>query len=196
MFLSYASPHGRALIDRRLYLPAKTRCAERDRRAAAGIPEGVEFATKPAQAAEMVYAALDADVPAAWATADEVYGANTAFRTGLRERGVGYVLAVAVDQHVSTGAGRGRVDVLAAALPRRSWQRHSAGQGSRGPRDYDWARVSINPGTPWGADDRWLLIRRHRRTGGLAYYLCWAPTPCSPPCSRPATTTPKPASGT
>ena len=57
-------------------------------------PDDIDFATKPAQAAEMVYAALDADVPAGWVTADEVYGANTAFRTGLRERGVGYVLAV------------------------------------------------------------------------------------------------------
>ena len=128
-------------------------------------------------AAEMVYAALDADVPAAWTTADEVYGANTAFRTGLRERGVGYVLAVAVDQHVTIGAGRGRVDVLAAALPQRSWQQHCAGQGSKGPRDYDWAWVSINTATPWDEDDRWLLIRRHRRTGELAFYLCWALSP-------------------
>jgi len=177
VFLSYASPHGRALIDRRLSLPAKTWCVDRDRCAAAGIPAEVEFATKPAQAAEMVYAALDADVPAAWVTADEVYGANTAFRTGLRERGVGHVLAVAVDQHVSTGAGRGRVDVLAAALPRRSWQQHCAGQGSKSPRDYDRALIAINPATSWDAEDRLLLIRRHQRTGELAYYLCWAPSP-------------------
>jgi SRSO17 transposase len=177
VFLSYASPHGRALIDRRLYLPATTWCADTERCAEAGVPDDIEFATKPAQAAEMVYAALDADVPAGWVTADEVYGANTAFRTGLRERGVGYVLAVAVDQHVTTGAGRGRVDALAAALPQRSWQPHSAGQGSKGPRDYDWAWVGINPAATWGEDDRWLLIRRHRHTGELAYYLCWAPSP-------------------
>jgi SRSO17 transposase len=49
------------------------------------------------------------------------------------------------------------------------------GQGSNGPRDYDPAWVSINTATPWGEDDRWLLIRRHRRTGELAFYLCWAP---------------------
>jgi hypothetical protein len=51
------------------------------------------------------------------------------------------------------------------------------GQGSNGPRDYDRAWVSINTATPWGEDDRWLLIRRHRRTGELAFYLCWAPSP-------------------
>jgi SRSO17 transposase len=56
VFLSYASPHGRALIDRRLYLPANPWCADGARCAAAGIPDDVEFATKPALAAEMVYA--------------------------------------------------------------------------------------------------------------------------------------------
>ena len=54
VFLSYASPHGRALIDRRLYLPAATWCADPARCAAAGIPEGSTFATKPALAAHMV----------------------------------------------------------------------------------------------------------------------------------------------
>jgi len=38
-------------------------------------------------------------------------------------------------------------------------------------------RVGINPDQAWHDDDRWLLIRRHRRTGELAYYLCWAPAP-------------------
>jgi SRSO17 transposase len=181
VFMSYASPYRRALIDRRLYLPARTWCANGDRCAAAGIPDDVEFATKPALAAEMVYAALDATVPAAWATADEVHGANIAFRAGLRARGVGYVLAVACDQHVTAGAGRVRVDTLVAGLPRRARQRHSAGDGSKGPRDYDcdydWAWVEVNPDRTWHDDDRWLLIRRHPRTGELAYYLCWAPTP-------------------
>jgi hypothetical protein len=143
VFLSYASRHGRALIDRRLYLPEKTWCADRDRCAAAGVPAEVGFATKPKLAAEMVTAALDAGVAAGWVTADEVYGANATFRRGLRSRKVGYVLAVACDQQVVTGAGRAKVDALAAKLPPRAWQRHSAGDGSKGPRDYDWAWVPI-----------------------------------------------------
>jgi len=177
VFLSYASPRGRALVDRRLYVPRNSWCADRKRCDAAGLPTEVGFATKPELAAEMIDAALDAVVPASWASADEVYGANTALRAKLRARRIGYVLAVACDQHVSTGAGRVRVDTLAAALPRTSWQRRSAGNGSKGPRDYDWAWVEINPNQPWNEDDRWLLIRRHRHTGELAYYLCWAPTP-------------------
>ncbi|MQA12606.1 MAG: hypothetical protein GEV09_00100 [Pseudonocardiaceae bacterium] len=127
------SPHGRALIDRRPYLPAKTWCADGARCAAVGIPADVEFATKPALAAEMVDAALDAAVPASLAAADEVYGAKTVLRAGPRARGVGYVLAVACNQHVVTSPERVRMDVHTGELPRHAWQRRSAGDGSKGP---------------------------------------------------------------
>src|ERR687893_1478951 len=53
VFLGYASRHGRALIDRALYLPERwtrdpARCA------AAGIPEEVAFATKPKRGLAML----------------------------------------------------------------------------------------------------------------------------------------------
>ena len=110
----------------------------------AGVPDDIEFATKPAQAAEMVAAQGPRRRCPGQGDQDEVYGANAAFRTGLlRERGVGYVLAVAVDQHVTTGAGRGRVDALAAALPQRSWQPRGAGRAQGPHRLQDWAWVGI-----------------------------------------------------
>ena len=46
VFLAYASPHGQALIDRELYLP-QSWTDDRDRCRAAGVPEDVQFATKP-----------------------------------------------------------------------------------------------------------------------------------------------------
>jgi SRSO17 transposase len=54
VFLAYASSAGRALIDRRLYLPRERWCADLDRRTAAGIPDSVRFATKPALATSMI----------------------------------------------------------------------------------------------------------------------------------------------
>src|SRR5205823_11026486 len=48
VFLAYASVHGHALIDRELYLP-QSWAEDRDRRRAAGIPDDVEFTTKPRQ---------------------------------------------------------------------------------------------------------------------------------------------------
>lgn len=174
VFLAYASPYGRALLDRRIYLPEQTWCVDADRRAGARVPDEVAFATKPQLAVEMIDAALDAGVPAGWVTADEVYGADPNLRARLEARGIGYVLAIGCNRHVAVNDGRVRlrVDDIADGLGRRWWHRMSAGVGAKGPRDYDWAAVAI--GT---TANRWLLIRRNPCSGELAFYLCWSPQP-------------------
>ncbi len=102
VYLSYAGRGGHALIDRELYLP-QSWVREKERCAAAGIPDGTMFATKPALARRMITRAMDAGVPAAWVTGDEVYGADPGLRASLERRGMGYVLAVAKDHHALTG---------------------------------------------------------------------------------------------
>jgi hypothetical protein len=82
---------------------------------------------------------------------------------------MGYVLAVACSAEVATGAGKFRADALAAKLPRRAWQKLSAGQGAKGQRFYDWAVIDL---VATGSGGRQLLIRRNRATGELAYYRC------------------------
>ncbi len=171
VFLSYASPAGHALIDRELYLP-RSWTADPARCAAAGIPGGTAFATKPKLARRMIARALDAGTPAAWVTGDEVYGADPGLRADLERRQAGYVLAVAASHQVVTAAGPCQARKIAACLPRRAWQRYSAGEGAKGHRYYDWAWVAIDPGRP---GHRWLLIRRNRRTRELAFYRCHSP---------------------
>ncbi len=75
VFLGYASRHGRALIDRALYLPEGW-AGDAGRRAGAGVPGGVTFVTKPKLGAAMLERALDAGVPCAWVAGDSVYGAR------------------------------------------------------------------------------------------------------------------------
>lgn len=105
---------------------------------------------------------------------DEVYGGNPKLRTVLEERGTGYVLAVARTHEVTTHAGKFRADVLVKKLPKRAWQRLSAGNGAKGQRFYDWAHIALlDP----RAGHRHLLIRRNRTTGELAYYRCYSPQP-------------------
>jgi SRSO17 transposase len=171
VFLTYAAAGGHALIDRELYLP-ESWVADPGRCAAAGVPAGTAFATKPELALRMITRALDARIPAGWVTGDEVYGADPGLRAGLEGRKVCYVLAVAKSHPVATAAGVVRADRLAARLPPRAWQRLSAGPGAKGHRWYDWAWVAIDPSLP---EYRHLLIRRHRRTGELAYYRCYSP---------------------
>lgn len=157
-----------------MYLP-RSWTADPDRCATAGVPTGTTFATKPRLARQMLAGALDAGTPAGWVAADEVYGADPQLRADLEARGTGYVLAVACDHRVSLPTGTVRVDTLATGLPRRSWQRLSAGAGAKGPRCYDWAWASLP--APADGHHRWPLVRRTIRTGGLAFYRCYAPRP-------------------
>ncbi|HEX6405489.1 MAG TPA: IS701 family transposase [Pseudonocardiaceae bacterium] len=172
VYLTYAGPAGHAMIDRELYLPrawmdAPARCA------GAGVPEDVEFATKPALATTMIGRALDAGVPARWAAGDEVYGADPGLRAELESRQIGYVLGIGCDRRLPTAAGPIRADVLAASVPKAAWARLSAGPGAKGHRYYDWAWVALTG----ESGHYWLLIRRHLHHGELAFYRCYSPIP-------------------
>jgi hypothetical protein len=106
---------------------------------AAGLAEETTFATRPELATRMVARFLDAGHQAAWVADDEAYGGNPKLRTALEERGTGYVLAVACSHEVTTGAGKFRADILAKKVPKRAWQKLSAGAGAKGHRVYNWA---------------------------------------------------------
>jgi SRSO17 transposase len=175
VFLTYAARRGQALIDRALYLP-RSWTDDPERCAAAGIPEHTAFATKPALATALIARAVRAGVPAAWVAGDEVYGADPALRATVRGLGLGYVLQVAANRRVPTDAGPIRVDRLPALLPERVWQLHSAGAGSKGQRLYSWAWIALLPEDD-DTGQHHLLIRRHDRTGELAYLRCYSPTP-------------------
>src|SRR6185369_5095888 len=86
VFLGYASRHGHALIDRALYLPEGW-AGDPARRAGAGVPAGVAFATKPKLGRAMLERALGAGVPCSWVTGDSVYGADRALRRRIEARG-------------------------------------------------------------------------------------------------------------
>jgi SRSO17 transposase len=177
VFLAYASPKGRATIDRELYLPASwtddpARCR------AARVPEEVGFRTKPQLARVMLERALDAGVPAAWVTADEAYGGNPALRGWLEGREMPYVLAVKCTEPLAVVGPAGPVRIateeLAAGVPAEGWVGCSAGDGAKGRRLYDWTRVELAPPAAAGMG-RWLLVRRSRADGELAFYACYGP---------------------
>ena len=172
VFLGYASPLGQALIDRRLYLPADW-ADDAQRRQRTQVPQAVAFATKPQIACDLIAGALDARMPCAWVLADALYGADSRLRRMLEERRQPYVLATR-SNHVLRLLTRGGLlqtnpAEMADALPPTAWRAHAAGEGSKGPRLYDWARIAL----PWTVDEgfeRWLLIRRNRRDAGERTY--------------------------
>jgi SRSO17 transposase len=174
VFLAYASERGHALIDRELYLP-RSWADDPDRCREAGIPDETEFATKPRLAQAMIGRAIEAGVPFAWFTADEVYGQAKWLQAWLEERGVSYVMAIRRSDTFTMPDGERRADALIAALPARSWQKISAGAGAHGPREYHWARVPVQAGGKPGRG-RWLLARRSLADPGeTCYYACHGP---------------------
>jgi SRSO17 transposase len=173
VYLVYSAASGHAAIDWALYVP-RSWTDDDDRCRAAGIPDGLGFATKPVLAARMVARALDAGTSARWVAGDEVYGDNPHLRATLEGRQIGYVLAVSSTHQVTTRAGRIPAKALVTRVPKQAWQRLSAGAGAKGERFYDWAVIDIA-----GPADRpgrwWLLVRRNRRSGELAFYRCFSP---------------------
>ena len=173
-FLAYASGHGHALIDRELYLP-RSWAEDRDRRRAAGIPDQVEFTTKPRQAQVMISRAIAAGVPFAWFTADETYGQEKYLQAWLEDQDVFYVMAIRCSDTVTMPEGERRADTLIAAAPSRTWQRISAGAGAHGPREFGWARIPVRHGWQSGRG-HWLLARRSiSDPAEIAYYACYGP---------------------
>jgi SRSO17 transposase len=175
VFLSYASAKGHAFIDRVLYLPEewmqdRVRCRE------AGVPESVNFATKGEVAQQMLARAFAAGVRAEWVVADTVYGYDE-MRDWLESLHQKYVLAVPQTHMVWSQGEMQPVGLLAALLPAEAWMPLSAGEGSQGPRLYEWAWLQL-PYEREGVEGwaSWLLIRRSLSDPSKrAYYRAWGP---------------------
>lgn len=178
VFLTYASQGNQTLVDRELYLP-KSWTQDPERCRAADVPEGVVFATKPELAARMLWRTLEAGLYAKWVMGDTVYGSHRPLRAGLEARKQAYALAVCCQEQVEVQGERKRVDRIADGLEADQWQRLSAGDGSKGPRQFDWARVELSKPEQDGWQ-RWLVVRRSLVSGeqpaDLASVLVFAPS--------------------
>ncbi len=178
VFVAYASRFGQTLIDRQLYLPENW-AGDAERRRQAHVPEDVAFATKIAIARELIAAALDAGAACRWVLADALYGGDYRLRNMLEERRQPYVLAVRSNQMVRLVEPEGLVETdpgtVADEWPPEKWTMLAAGEGSKGLRLYEWARLAL-PRESDKDHERWLLIRRNRKEPNTrAYYLVFAP---------------------
>ena len=178
VFLAYAGAKGRALLDRELYLP-RVWAENWERRQEAGVPEGVSFHTKGQLAQLMLQRAVESGVPFGWFTGDEVYGSDRKLRLWLERLDVPHVLAIKSTEKLWALTDKGplqvRADRLASGVAESAWVRCSAGDGTKGPRVYDWAAVDIRP-LREPDQGHWLLVRRSiAKPGELAYYVCFGP---------------------
>jgi SRSO17 transposase len=180
--MAYVSRKGHAFVDRALYLP-KAWTDDPHRMAAAHVPPGTAFATKPHLARVMIERAIAADVPFAWVVGDSIYGVSE-IEMMLRRRDKGYVLGVSGAHHFNSWIDKpevaGTAEEIARALDEGAWQRLSAGAGTKGERLYDWAYCELADleGADEGTSGLWtrgLLIRRSLSDGEFAYFTTWCP---------------------
>jgi SRSO17 transposase len=184
VFAACVSRHGHAFVDRALYLP-KDWVKDPARLAAAHVPEGVAFATKPRLALGMAERAIAAGVPFAWVAADAVYGTGEV-EMALRRAGKGYVLGTNATRPFNSWGAKpvvaGTAEEIARSLDPGDWRRLSAGQGTKGPRLSDWAYLEL---ADLDADEyrdgatgvwtRGLLVRRGLADGECAFFSTWCP---------------------
>jgi SRSO17 transposase len=177
VYATWASSRGHAPVAARLYLPREW-AADPDRRAAAGVPEHVEFATKPQLAVEILAELRSQGQLPDWLTGDEVYGQNPTLRSWCEDHDLGYVLGVPCSFTVTLGCGtRMRADQAVTLVADGGWNYRSAGPGSKGERDYTWAWIGT------ASDNHQLLVRRNLTDpSDLAYFYCYSP-PGRPPAT-------------
>ena len=176
VYCSFATRAGHALVGARPYLPREW-ATDPDRRARAGVPEEIVFATKP-ELGRQILADLHAEgrLPG-WVTGDEVYGRDPGLRAWLESDQVstGYVLGISKSTRVALSpVTTARADSTLKTLIASDWVIDSCGAGSKGMRRYAWAWVATTD------PRRHLLVRRSlvanaKGVRELAFYLCFAP---------------------
>jgi SRSO17 transposase len=160
VFLAYASHKGAGFIDRALYLPREW-TKDQNRRAEAGIPTVMHFASKIILAERMLARAFDADVPARWVVADSFYGRSGPFRHWLEEHNQSYAVMIPRTNAIEYRGRRIRVEQLAEQLPARD--------------SSPWLCLALSEEDAAGMG-RWLLVRRDADDpGDDAYWLVYGP---------------------
>ena len=144
MFLAYVSPLGRALVDKRLYLP-KSWTSDPGRCAAAGVPEGRrQYRSKTELALEMLERALQlGHLRAEWVAGDDAFGMSPPFRPFGRLRRLGGFVdaprAGCSGKHHGLALGVG-LDQSGISGVRAPWQTQAEGRAAPDPPDHGAAQ--------------------------------------------------------
>jgi SRSO17 transposase len=204
VYLGYVSRKGYTLADSRLFMPeAWFDDAHAARRKQCGVPDAVQFQTKPSLGLALIQQAVQRGaLPFRWVAADALYGDAPAFRDGVADLGKWYFTEVACSTRVwrrrpavvlPHWTGRGphpkrlrlrtlshqptRVDELVRRLPQAAWARCKIKEGSKGPLVCDFAFLRITEARQnLPGPNLWLVIRRNvDNPAVLKFYLSNAP---------------------
>jgi SRSO17 transposase len=199
VFLAHVGPRGRALVDKRLYLPPAW-AADRARCDAAGVPRDEQgYRSETELALSMLQKALArGHLGAAWVTGDDSFGKSPEFRDAVTALRLPYVLEIPGETPVwplvptwetPPYSGKGRppaprpvlaerqtVRERAAALPPAAWQAITVAEGAQGLRTYRFAAERLREtraGEPGAV--LWAVYRLNLDGSEPRYYFSNAP---------------------
>ena len=205
VFTAYASPHGYALLDKRLFIPKKWFCEDyADRIKKCNAPDVLEFKTKPELAVEMLgKLQTERSVPFKYIVADSIYGNSPEFIDAIENiPGKIYFVSILSDtlcfskkpvtiekeykyggeirvKQVVENTDRKPISVtsLARDLNDYFWYRRKVSEGTKGPIEYEFTkrRVTLSRG---GLPYRtvWLVIKRTiEENPSYSYFISNAP---------------------
>jgi hypothetical protein len=169
VFAAYVTTAGACWVDYDIYMTQRW-ADDSARRAQAGVPEDLEFTTKPDLAAAQIRRLAAAGLRFGWVAGDEVYGRSSRLRATCDELELTGVFIVPTTFTITTPAGTTMTAAQAGADA--VFERRPCGMGSKGPRLFDWALVATSDPC------QVLLIRRLiTRPDQLAYFICHVPDP-------------------
>ena len=199
VFLAHVGPKGRALVDKRLYLPEEW-TGDPERCVAAGVPADRRgYRSKTELALEMLERAqAKGQLRAQWVAGDSAFGMSPTLRDGLAAAGMRYALDVRPDMTVwpveptwskpaYQGNGRPRkprpsreerqtMAQRSQTLPEDAWRKITVAEGSQGPRTYRYSaqRVRVTRQRQPG-EVLWAIYRQNLDGSEPRYYLSNAP---------------------
>lgn len=176
--LSIANDHASLPVAYRLYLP-QSWANDAARRKKAGVPEDVEFKTKPQIALEQIKWACEAGLPRGMVIVDAGYGVEAKFRSEISALKLKYMVGVKTTNTVwapgmfappqAAKSRRGHkestpisVEELALALPTSSWRTIRWRDGTNEVLSSRFARIRVRSAHDRSAKEKvpeeWLLI--------------------------------------
>jgi SRSO17 transposase len=205
VFAAYASPHGYALVDKRIFIPEKWFSDDFElRRKKCELPDDITFMSKAQLAAQMLKDIYEGkQIPFKYVVADSLYGSNPDFIQAAEQcPGVTYFVEVPSDtrcwltmpitrekQYRYKGEIRKKtvlektekkpisVVSLAKSINDFFWYRRKVSEGTKGPIEYEFTKRRIVLSKN-GIPDKtvWLIIRRTiEENPSYSYYLSNAP---------------------
>ena len=161
--LSLANHHASLPVAYQLYLPEKW-ANDAERRKKVGVPDDIEFTTKPKMALRQIEWACKIGLPRGVALTDAGYGHDLTLRKGLTKLELIYSVGIRASTLVvatTPGAEPMNAIELAKKLPPKGWRKITWREGTNTPLSSRFQRVRVRAsgeGTTDAEPEEWLLI--------------------------------------